>query len=80
MYTDIVKNVTISLDERLLERARERARTLGQSLNDYARSLFEEDVDGANHSRAQASFDYADRLGKRSTGPYLTREEANERT
>ena len=79
MYTGFVKNVTISLDERLLERARERARSVGQSLNEYARSLFEEDVDGTNLSRAQASFDYAERLGKSSMEPYLTREEANER-
>ena len=79
MYTRFVKNVTISLDERLLERAREKARVMGKSLNEYTRMLFQEDVDGALARSAQASFAYADRLGKASSGPYLTREEANER-
>ena len=79
MYTDFVKNVTISLDEKLLEQVRERAQTMGKSLNEYVRDLFDEDVNAAHRASIQASFDYVDRLGLHSSGNFLTRDQANER-
>ena len=79
MYTGFVKNVTISLDDQVLAKARKRAGELGQSFNEYVRGLLDDDSEEDRRAAAQAAFDYADRLGKRSSGPFLTREEANER-
>jgi len=79
VYTEFVKNVTISLEEKLLEQVRARAQAMGKSLNEYARDLFDEDVNATHRSAVLASFDYADRIGKRSSGGFLTRAEANER-
>ena len=75
MYTGFVKNVTISLDEQLLERARERARTMGQSFNEYVRALLGREVSDDPLAALEAAWSKADAEGLRLDGPMPSRDE-----
>lgn len=80
MYTFFVKNVTISLDEILLEKARERARRQGKSFNELVRELLARESNGDPLESLARFFEVADQLGGRSEdGKPLSREEAHER-
>jgi hypothetical protein len=72
-----MKNVTLSADGDLIERARERARAEHSTLNEQFRLWLERYVG----RRASAdSFDsLMDRLDRARSGRRFTREEANER-
>ena len=78
MYTGLVKNVTISLDDRLLEKSREYAQAKGASFNQLVRDLLSSTVLDSSE-RMQEAFDLSDRLGWRLNGPMPSREERNAR-
>jgi len=74
-----MKNVTISMDERLLKAAKEYAAKQGISFQALVRKLVEKTVRPDAKSSLQDIWDYADSLGIQSDGKYLTREEAHDR-
>lgn len=79
MYTNAVKNITLSADERLIEAAREKARAAHRTLNDEFRTWLAAYVAGEELAvRATEVMEqiasYADTGGRR-----FTREEMNER-
>ena len=78
VYTETVKNVTISLDDHLLEKCREFARNQGKSFNELVRDLLRTTVDD-RQTRLQDAWDFADRLHLRLDGPIPSREERNAR-
>ncbi|MBP7864532.1 MAG: hypothetical protein KA419_01175 [Acidobacteria bacterium] len=73
-----MKNITLSADERLIEKARERARREHRSLNDAFRSWLEE---WAQERDRAARFDsLMERLeGQCEAGRHFSRDELNER-
>ena len=79
MYTIIVKNITLSADESLIEQARKTAREQHKTLNVAFREWLEDYV-----TKSGSVMQYDDlmerlrRRGVRSNGPY-TRDEMNER-
>ncbi len=73
-----MKNVTISLDDQLLEKSREFARTQGKSFNELVRDLLRTTVDD-RQELLQEAWDYADRLHLRLDGPIPSREDRNAR-
>ena len=73
-----MKNVTISLDDQLLEKGREFARTQGKSFNELVRDLLRRTVDD-RQNQLQEAWDYADRLRLRLEGPIPSREDRNAR-
>jgi hypothetical protein len=79
VYTGIVKNVTFSADEALIEAARRKARTANRTLNDEFRSWLEDYVRRDEQaSRAAAFLDHV--LQYASTGGHrYSRDEMNER-
>ena len=79
VYTVFVKNVTISLDDHLLEKCREFARNQGKSFNELVRDLLRTTVDDRQEWLKEA-WDYADRLHLRLDGPIPSREERNARS
>lgn len=79
MYTDLVKNVTISLDERTLSEARRLASEEGRSFNQIVRELIERWAAQDFDSAIRASFAYADRHAQPSDEPIPNREQRNER-
>jgi len=72
-----MKNITLSADAALIERARELARsrrsTLNQLFRDWLRSLTEE------HDRQQRLAELEERLSYARAGGRFTREQMNER-
>lgn len=78
MYTYFVKNVTISLEDQLLEKCREFARNQGKSFNELVRDLLRTTVEDRRDQLHEA-WDYADRLHLRLDGPIPSREERNAR-
>lgn len=74
----IVKNITLSADERLIEKARERARREHRSINDAFRSWLEEwtqDRDLAGrYERLMERLE-----GQCEAGRHFSRDELNER-
>lgn len=79
MYTTIVKNITFSAEERLIEAAREKARESNRTLNDEFRDWLAAYV--AADGRAKRAESTLARLSKtlRTGGRKFTREEMNER-
>ena len=78
MYTIPVKNITLSADEHLIERARQTAHTERRTLNDAFREWLEE------YTSRNGDLEQYDRLMKRLRGHVVagrkfTREEMNER-
>jgi len=74
-----MKNITLSMNESLVERARAHARARGTTLNQLIRDLVSREVEDVKAPSAAEFFRLADEMGLKSDGPYLTREEANER-
>lgn len=79
VYTVIMKNVTFSADEALIEAARRKARTANRTLNDEFRAWLEDYVQRDEQaSRAGAFLDHVVQYA--STGGYrYSRDEMNER-
>ncbi len=74
-----MKNITLSADERLIEAARERARSEHTTLNEQFRRWLDEYVSGGRPARRTLALleefePYFD-----TSGPKMTREEMNER-
>jgi hypothetical protein len=74
-----VKNVTISLNDALLERSRDYARSHGKSFNQLVRDVLADLVDDEFDRRLKEVFDDADELGWKLEGPLPSREERNAR-
>lgn len=73
-----MKNITLSADERLIEAARERARSEHSTLNDQFRGWLA-DYAGSEAQAARARAVIKDLQGRVRVGRKLTREEMNER-
>lgn len=77
MYTGFVKNITLTADEELIERARHVARlqhkTLNVAFREWLREYVVQDSPAADYDALMARLSYA-----RSTGPY-SRDEMHER-
>jgi hypothetical protein len=77
VYTFLMKNVTLSADETLLERAREVARGRSTTLNQMFRDWLTEVT--AGRPRRQRYEELMLRLGKVKSGGKFTRDEMNAR-
>ena len=77
VYTDLVKNITLSADERVLEQARRVARLRSTTLNQMFRAWLDEVT--AEPARSERYRDLMRRLGKVRSGGAFTREEMNAR-
>ena len=75
MYTVAVANVTITLDDSVLERARSYASENGISFNELVRNLIKQAVSAQEGAWLEEMFDMADRNGWRSTEKW-SREDA----
>lgn len=85
-YTDGMKNVTVTLEEDLLRRARIESASRGISLSAFVREAVSDAIVQSDH-RGQAVTQaaiadliaFAEKVGKTMDGPPLTRDEAHER-
>ena len=77
MYTGIVKNITLSADEDLIEQARERARNQKTTLNAAFREWLEDYTGRRN--RVKEYRELMKRLKYVNAGRKFTREEMNSR-
>lgn len=75
----VKRNVTISLDEDVLKAARKKAADAGLSLQEFVRKVLAREVKPGNTEGLQEFWDLADRIGAKSDGPYLKREELYDR-
>jgi hypothetical protein len=75
VYTDIVKNVTISLPEQVLEDLRERARAEKKSLNQWLRELLSKEV-AHDDGWARSFLELSDELARDNGTRIWDREEA----
>jgi|GEM_PF-3654779 len=74
-----MKNLTLSLDESLIARARDHALGQGTSLDQLVGDLLEKELTQSKTDHLRSMFENADRMGLRSNSGYLTRDEAHER-
>jgi len=77
-YT-VFMNVTLSVDEQTLERARKRAETLGKSLNQLIREYLQKLAGSDDAERSIAEFERLSGTGN-SHGHRFNRDEAHERS
>jgi hypothetical protein len=78
VYTQLVKNVTIALDDGLLSQTREFARAQGKSFNELVSEVLSRTV--GDHAGSMAKFfEEADGLDLKLVGPIPSREERNAR-
>jgi predicted transcriptional regulator len=77
VYTDAVKNITLSADEDLIERARQVAREQHKTLNEMFREWLAQ-VAGSSDAAAEYR-ELMDSLGYVNAGRHFSREELNER-
>ena len=77
VYTGVMKNVTLSVDERVLERARSVARRRATTLNQLFRDWLEELT--AERGRKDRFDDLMHRLAHVRSGGRFTRNEMNAR-
>jgi hypothetical protein len=79
VYTTLVKNITLSADERLIEAARERARAERTTLNEEFRKWLEDYVGREQRfARAMAAIEAIQKYAS-TGGRKFTRDEMNER-
>lgn len=80
VYTGFVKNVTISLDEGLLEESREYAARQGTTLNQLVRDFLERTVRRRRRERIESFLEWAEskRMAPKD-GRWLTRDEVYDR-
>jgi len=75
-----VKKVTVSLDEKLIQRSRDYARQKGTTLNQLIRDLLAQTVDQDRKQRVSSFLDWCDQSQiTPKDGSWLSREEAHER-
>jgi hypothetical protein len=74
-----VRNVTISMDERLLAQARDYARNHGTTFNQLVRDLVAKEVTPDPGARTRAAFELADQMVRSSEDGPMSREEAHSR-
>ncbi len=74
-----MKNITLSMSESLIEKARRHAQQRGTTLNQLIRDLVAREVEVDQEPRIMEFFKLADSMDIRFKGGFLTREEANER-
>jgi hypothetical protein len=74
-----VRNVTISMDEVLLARAREHAQKHGTTFNQLVRDLVAKELAPDPGARTRAAFELAIQIARRSENGPLSREEAHSR-
>ena len=77
MYTGIVKNITLSADESLIEEAREKARKQNTTLNSLFRNWLEEFA--GRRDRAKEYRELMKRLSHIRVDRKFTRDELNSR-
>lgn len=75
VYTNIVKNVTISLPEGVLENLRERARNDKKSLNQWLREVLSREA-AEDDGWARAFLELSDELARNEGARIWSREEA----
>ena len=73
----MLKNITFSAEEKLIQRARERAATEQTTLNEEFRRWLEKYAE--RPASAEAFTDLMDRFGYTTPGHSFTRDEMNER-
>lgn len=76
-YFRVMKNITLSADEHLIELAREEARTRKTTLNALFREWLEE-ISRSDEKRRKAE-DVIQRMSRYDSGGPFTREQMNER-
>jgi hypothetical protein len=74
-----MKNITLSMPDEMIEMGRERAKLKGTTLNQMMRDLLQAELDEVYQDRLRSIWDEIDRMNLKSSGPYLSREEANTR-
>ncbi|MCB0258214.1 MAG: hypothetical protein KDE62_00600 [Calditrichaeota bacterium] len=72
-------NITLSIDEKLLEKGREYARRQQMSLNALIRKLLEDKVQKNSIDQLEACFELMDKANATSAGVKWTREALHER-
>ena len=72
-------NVTLSIDEQVVERARKRADALGKSLNELIRDYLQKVAGGDDPERSIEEFERLSGTGN-SHGQRFNRDEAHERS
>jgi hypothetical protein len=77
VYTIVVKNVTLSADEHLIEQARSLARAQHKTLNTLFREWLQQLT--TQHGETQSYEALMQRLGHVRAGGQFTRDEMNER-
>jgi hypothetical protein len=77
---NVLMNITLSVDEDVIGRARQRAESLGTSVNQLVRDYLEQLAGKSNAEEDAAEFERLSRLsGGRSKGWKFNREELHER-
>lgn len=77
---NVLMNITLSVDEDVIGRARQRAESLGTSVNQLVRDYLEQLAGKSNEEEDAAEFERLSRLsGGRSKGWKFNREELHER-
>jgi len=74
-----MKNITLAIDEKLLEKGREYARRHQLSLNGLIRKLLEETVNESGEKRLESCFKLMDKENVSSEGKKWTRDDLYER-
>ena len=77
MYTIVVKNVTLSADEHLIEQARSLAKAQHKTLNTLFREWLQQLT--TQHGETQSYEALMQRMGHVRSGRQFTRDEMNER-
>jgi hypothetical protein len=72
-------NVTLSIDQKIVERARKKAEALGKSLNELIRDYLQKVAGGDDAERSIAEFERLSGTGN-SHGQRFNRDEAHERS
>jgi len=72
-------NVTLSIDQKIVERARKKADALGKSLNELIRDYLQKVAGGDDAERSIAEFERLSGTGN-SHGQRFNRDEAHERS
>jgi hypothetical protein len=75
----VKRNVTISLDESVLKAIRLKAAASGVSFQEFVRKALAQMVQATAPDSLQEFWDLADRVGAKSDGKYLKREELYDR-
>ncbi len=73
----MIKNITLSADEQLIQKARKKARQEHKTLNEYFRQWLKQYV--SNNTKTNNYFAFMDSLNYAGPGKKFTREELNER-